>query len=116
MQALHAGVPALVTDGWPMNELIEHAHNGLLVPASHTGDISEGAVSHPPSISPSLRVSLLSSCTAAAAASYAERLPASKSARHKLACARAQSRCGAAVWALSGGRRAVQRSLCPCAL
>ena len=37
LEALHVGVPALVTDGWPMKELIEHGHNGLLVPAAHTG-------------------------------------------------------------------------------
>ncbi len=32
-----AGVPVVSTDGWPMNELIEHGHNGILVPAAPRG-------------------------------------------------------------------------------
>ena len=37
MESLHAGVPVLATDGWPMNELVAHQHNGLLVSATNTG-------------------------------------------------------------------------------
>jgi hypothetical protein len=37
MEALHAGVPVLATDGWPMNELVEHGRNGMLVPALTQG-------------------------------------------------------------------------------
>ena len=37
LEALHVGVPAIVTDGWPMNELIEDGHNGVLVQAQQTG-------------------------------------------------------------------------------
>ena len=37
LEALHAGVPALVTDGWPMNELVEDGHNGVLVAAAQVG-------------------------------------------------------------------------------
>jgi glycosyltransferase involved in cell wall biosynthesis/SAM-dependent methyltransferase len=37
LEALHAGIPGIVTDGWPMNELIEHGHNGLLAPARNVG-------------------------------------------------------------------------------
>jgi len=34
LEALHAGVPALVTDGWPMNEVV-HTHS-LSLSLSHT--------------------------------------------------------------------------------
>lgn len=34
LEALHAGLPVIATDGWPMNELVEHGHNGLLVKAT----------------------------------------------------------------------------------
>jgi hypothetical protein len=37
MEALHAGVPVIATDGWPMNELVAHGFNGLLVEAANTG-------------------------------------------------------------------------------
>ncbi|MBN1978942.1 MAG: glycosyltransferase [Anaerolineae bacterium] len=37
LEALHAGVPAIATDGWPMNEFVEHGHNGLRVPAQRVG-------------------------------------------------------------------------------
>ena len=37
MEALHAGVPVIATDGWPMNELLVNASNGILVPARNTG-------------------------------------------------------------------------------
>ena len=37
LEALHAGMPGIATDGWPMNELIEHGHNGLLVRAQRVG-------------------------------------------------------------------------------
>src|SRR5690606_5271678 len=39
LESLHAGVPVLATDGWPMNELVEHNHNGLLVPAREVGRV-----------------------------------------------------------------------------
>jgi glycosyltransferase involved in cell wall biosynthesis len=38
-EALHAGLPVVATDGWPMNELVTHAHNGLLVPARRDGSV-----------------------------------------------------------------------------
>jgi hypothetical protein len=34
LEALHAGLPVIATDGWPMNELVEDGHNGLLVRAT----------------------------------------------------------------------------------
>jgi glycosyltransferase involved in cell wall biosynthesis/SAM-dependent methyltransferase len=37
LEALHTGLPGIATDGWPMNELIEHGHNGLLVQAQQVG-------------------------------------------------------------------------------
>ena len=37
MEALHAGVPVISTNGWPMNELVRHEINGLLVDARNTG-------------------------------------------------------------------------------
>ncbi|MCB0205322.1 MAG: methyltransferase domain-containing protein [Anaerolineae bacterium] len=37
LEALHAGLPVLATDGWPMNELVEHGHNGLLAAADQVG-------------------------------------------------------------------------------
>ena len=37
LEALHAGVPVIATDGWPMNELVAHGFNGLLVEAANTG-------------------------------------------------------------------------------
>lgn len=37
MEALHAGVPVISTDGWPMNELVHHEANGLLVEAKNLG-------------------------------------------------------------------------------
>jgi glycosyltransferase involved in cell wall biosynthesis/SAM-dependent methyltransferase len=39
LEALHAGVPVMATDGWPMNEFVEHGHNGLLVPARRVGTV-----------------------------------------------------------------------------
>lgn len=39
LEALHAGVPVIATDGWPMNEFVHHERNGLLVPASYAGRI-----------------------------------------------------------------------------
>jgi SAM-dependent methyltransferase len=39
LEALHAGVPVMTTDGWPMNEFVEHGHNGLLVPARRAGTV-----------------------------------------------------------------------------
>jgi len=38
-EALHAGLPCIATDGWPMNEVIVHEHNGLLVSAKQEGTI-----------------------------------------------------------------------------
>lgn len=37
LEALHAGVPVIATDGWPVGDMIEHGHNGLLVKATHKG-------------------------------------------------------------------------------
>jgi glycosyltransferase involved in cell wall biosynthesis len=37
LEALHAGVPVIATDGWPMNEFVEDERNGLLVPARRAG-------------------------------------------------------------------------------
>ena len=34
LEALHRGAPVIATDGWPMNELVVHEHNGLLVSAA----------------------------------------------------------------------------------
>jgi len=39
LEGLHAGLPVLATDGAPMNELVEHGHNGLLVAAQKTGSV-----------------------------------------------------------------------------
>jgi glycosyltransferase involved in cell wall biosynthesis/SAM-dependent methyltransferase len=39
LEALHAGAPVIATDGWPMNELVEHEHNGLLVAAARQPDL-----------------------------------------------------------------------------
>jgi len=39
LEALHAGLPAIATDGWPMNEMVEHEHNGLLVPTVRKEDV-----------------------------------------------------------------------------
>lgn len=39
LEALYAGVPVIATDGWPMNEFVEHGHNGLLVPARRVGTV-----------------------------------------------------------------------------
>jgi glycosyltransferase involved in cell wall biosynthesis/SAM-dependent methyltransferase len=39
LESLHAGLPVLCTDGDPMRELVEHEHDGLLVPAEHTGAV-----------------------------------------------------------------------------
>jgi hypothetical protein len=39
LEALHAGLPVLVTDGWPMNELVIHEKNGLLIPARRLGEV-----------------------------------------------------------------------------
>lgn len=39
LEALHTGLPCIATDGWPMNELVRHEHNGLLVPAQPMGSI-----------------------------------------------------------------------------
>lgn len=39
LEALHAGLPVLASDGWPMNELIEHRHNGLLARAEQVGQV-----------------------------------------------------------------------------
>lgn len=35
LEALHAGVPALATDGWPINELVDDGINGILLPADN---------------------------------------------------------------------------------
>jgi hypothetical protein len=37
LEALHAGVPVLATDGYPMNELVRDDHTGLLIPARQVG-------------------------------------------------------------------------------
>jgi glycosyltransferase involved in cell wall biosynthesis len=37
LEALHAGIPVVATDGWPMNEFVEHERTGLLVPARRVG-------------------------------------------------------------------------------
>jgi glycosyltransferase involved in cell wall biosynthesis/2-polyprenyl-3-methyl-5-hydroxy-6-metoxy-1,4-benzoquinol methylase len=37
LEALHDGLPVIATDGWPMNELVEHGHNGLLVSCRRAG-------------------------------------------------------------------------------
>lgn len=39
LEALHVGVPVIATDGWPMNEFVEHGHNGLLVKARREGTV-----------------------------------------------------------------------------
>ncbi len=39
LEALHAGVPVIATDGWPMNELVEAGHNGLLAAAERKGSM-----------------------------------------------------------------------------
>ena len=39
LEALHRGAPVAATDGWPMNELVEHGHNGLLVPAERVDTV-----------------------------------------------------------------------------
>jgi glycosyltransferase involved in cell wall biosynthesis len=39
LEALHAGVPALVTDGWPMNEIVLADRNGMLVEARRLGNV-----------------------------------------------------------------------------
>lgn len=39
LEALHAGLPVIATDGWPMNELVEHGHNGLLVRSQQVGTV-----------------------------------------------------------------------------
>ena len=39
LEALHHGLPAVATDGWPMNELVEDGHNGLLVAAERRADM-----------------------------------------------------------------------------
>uniref|UniRef100_A0A7S4NGV0 Glycosyl transferase family 1 domain-containing protein n=1 Tax=Guillardia theta TaxID=55529 RepID=A0A7S4NGV0_GUITH len=38
MEALHAGVPVLATDGWPMNEVVTDNVNGLLLKAAYMGN------------------------------------------------------------------------------
>lgn len=40
LEALHAGLPVIATDGYPMRDLIEHEHNGLLVKAKRVGKIN----------------------------------------------------------------------------
>ncbi len=37
LESLHAGVPVIATDGAPMNEIVEHERNGLLVRARDAG-------------------------------------------------------------------------------
>ena len=39
LEALHRGAPVIATDGWPMNELVVHGHNGLLVPAERVDTV-----------------------------------------------------------------------------
>ena len=39
LEALHAGIPVIASDGWPMNEFVEHGHNGLLAPAQQVGTV-----------------------------------------------------------------------------
>jgi glycosyltransferase involved in cell wall biosynthesis/SAM-dependent methyltransferase len=39
LEALHAGVPVIATDGWPMNELVQDGHNGLLAAAQSKGSL-----------------------------------------------------------------------------
>jgi glycosyltransferase involved in cell wall biosynthesis len=38
LEALHAGLPVIATDGWPMNEIVTHERTGLLVPSRRAGD------------------------------------------------------------------------------
>ena len=33
------GVPVVSTNGWPMNELVEDGHNGILLPAAARGQL-----------------------------------------------------------------------------
>lgn len=40
LEALHAGVPVLATNGTPMWDAVVHGHNGLLIPAQHVKDFN----------------------------------------------------------------------------
>lgn len=37
LEALHAGLPVITHSGWPVGDLVEHGHNGLVVDAEQTG-------------------------------------------------------------------------------
>ena len=37
IEAQHFGKPIILTDGWPMNEICEHEHDALIVPAKNSG-------------------------------------------------------------------------------
>lgn len=39
-EALHAGLPVIATDGWPVGDMIEEGHNGILVRAKKTGEMN----------------------------------------------------------------------------
>ena len=39
LEALHNGLPIIAVDGWPINELVVHEHNGLLVKATRVAEM-----------------------------------------------------------------------------
>lgn len=39
LRGLHASLPCVALDGWPMNELLEHEYNGLLASAQQCGHV-----------------------------------------------------------------------------
>lgn len=40
IEALHAGKPVLTHNGWPVGDLVEHHHDGLVVGAKHSGSMN----------------------------------------------------------------------------
>lgn len=40
IEALHAGKPVLTHNGWPVGDLVEHGHNGLVVGAKQSGSMN----------------------------------------------------------------------------